>query len=744
MAANQQVIPSQDDWEDVDWEDVTAPKVAPSVPIQQTNPALTDRNSPEFQGDSNPLVRGWHAISDPLTDIPSRIAKSVGDYIDSPSLTRSPMAARVQGFGAGALQGLGDVISGMTSPINIATMGAGALEKSALLEGMPQLARMTNIGGRVAGGLTASHGAAGVLDPNASLSDRAFSLAELAGGSSQMFAGPKATSSSKPQLTGAPPTKEAGVNFATKAEANAAKAPPMPQKGLPQTTGEASTAGLAAGVVDPFAKYRQVPVGTVYKISPENFNRRVATEAMRLGFQYQDMDSSGKIIMKKVSESPSVQQPRTKANEDSIALQVSNLPRTLMASMDMSAPLRQGLGLIHKKAFWTALPDMVKSFGSEDAYTKVKNDIYSDPIFQRRFDPSGKLQPSFAEKAGLKLTDLDSMTTREESMMSKYAEKIPFVRASNRAYVTFLNKLRTDTFKQMTADFGTYGGPGAKNNISASRAIADFINNASGRGSLGKAEPAAKILSSVLFSPRLIASRLQMMTRGTAAVFSPQTYLQSGPNIRREYLKSLMSIAAATSTFAELSKLAGGEVENDPASSDFRKVRFGDTRIDPYGGFQQYIVLAQRLLPELDLSKIGLDGLAEKLGIGETLGGRMKSTTTGEQYSLTNPGYGQSTKADVLGRFIRSKTNPIANFGWGLLAAQKELSGKEMNLTAANPFGAKGENLFDNSIAQRFIPMLMQDVYDLARDESTPTSAKGLAAFLASLGTGVQTYEGQQ
>lgn len=726
--------------------DIQPLDIQPLQSVQQAapppiNPAITDTKSPEYQG-YNPLSSAWHAISDPLTDLPSRMAKSVGDYIDAPSLDRSPMMASIRGFGAGALQGLGDVVSGMTSPINLATAGAGALEKSALLEGLPQLARMANIGGRVAGGLTSAHGAAGVMDPNATMGERAFSLAELAGGGSQMLAAPKAIGSARPAAMGEAPT---GQPIPVGKGSTRPVAPELKamQKGLPQATGEAADTGIQ-GVVDPYAKYRQVPVGTVYKITPGNFNKRVATEAMRLGFEYQDMSPEGKVIMKKVRESPSVQEPRIKTNEDSIALQVANLPRTLMASMDMSAPLRQGLGLIHKKGFWTALPDMVKAWGSEEAYQQINKEIHSDPIFQRRVKTNGQVEPSFAEKAGLKLTDLDSMATREESMLSKWAEKVPGVRRSNRAYVTFLNKLRTDTFKQMTADFGTYGGPEAKNNLYASHAIADFVNNASGRGSMGPLEGSAKVLSSVLFSPRLIASRLQMMGKGGQALFSPSVYMSRQPNIRREYLKSLMSIAAATGTFVELGKLAGGEVENDPASSDFRKLKFGDTRIDPYGGFQQYIVLAQRLLPHLDLSTIGLEEMANKFGLPTEVGGRMKSTTTGEEYSLSEPGYGESSRADVGMRFIRSKTNPIINFAWGLLDAEKELSGKEMNYTAVNPIGEKGENLFDNSVAQRFIPMLMQDVYDLYHDETTPTGAKMLGGALAGLGMGAQTYEGQQ
>ena len=207
--------------------DIQPLDIQPLQSVQQSappsiNPAITDTKSPEYQG-YNPLSSAWHAISDPLTDLPSRIAKVGADWMDAPSLETSPTMARIKGFGAGALQGLGDVVSGMTSPINIATAGAGALEKSALLEGIPQLARLANIGGRVAGGLTSAHGAAGVMDPNATMGERAFSLAELAGGGSQMLAAPRAISSAKPQMTGAPPKSEGNIKFATKAEMDASK-----------------------------------------------------------------------------------------------------------------------------------------------------------------------------------------------------------------------------------------------------------------------------------------------------------------------------------------------------------------------------------------------------------------------------------------------------------------------------------------------------------------------------------------
>ena len=39
-------------------------------------------------------------------------------------------------------------------------------------------------------------------------------------------------------------------------------------------------------------------------------------------------------------------------------------------------------------------------------------------------------------------------------------------------------------------------------------------------------------------------------------------------------------------------------VELDPRSSDFMKIKLGNTRVDPWGGMQQQIVLSSRLIAE--------------------------------------------------------------------------------------------------------------------------------------------------
>lgn len=379
----------------------------------------------------------------------------------------------------------------------------------------------------------------------------------------------------------------------------------------------------------------------------------------------------------------------------SMVAELVNLPRALMASTDFSAPFRQGLGLVHKKEFWTSFNDMFKSFGSEEGLKAVQQSIEQKPTFP------------LMREAKLSLTDLGNLSNREESFMSNMAERVPVlgrvVRASNRAYVGFLNKLRADTFDSLIKS-AQDNGLSPELNLPLARDLAKFVNTATGRGSLWKLEHAAVGLNETFFSPRLIASRLKML--------NPNTYVQLGNQygvgspqaamIRKEYLKSLFAIAGAGATVTALGKLAGGEVESDPTSSDFGKVKIGNTRLDPYGGYQQYLVAASRLIS-----------------------GEQKLSTTGNKYELGSK-YGLPTRLDVAERFGESKLTPALSFVTTVLRG-KDMSGQPVQVP--------------NEVASRFVPMMLQDIMDIAKDNP------GLLplAIPGAFGMGLQTYgQGQE
>lgn len=364
----------------------------------------------------------------------------------------------------------------------------------------------------------------------------------------------------------------------------------------------------------------------------------------------------------------------TKRKRNSTWMDVFNLSRALKASIDMSAPFRQAFPLAYRKEFWKNFKTMFESFGDETAYQAVEHEIKTRDLFQHtaryrrlkggKYELKDQLGPSIAEQAGLKFTSIDEgLGAREEAFMSKLAEKVPGVRPSNRAYTAFLNKTRADVFEALVNQYG------ARRDMTLMSALAEYVNNASGRGSLGRFEKNGDILNTILFSPRLMLSRLKFL--------NPATYIMAPKPVRLQYIKSLATIAGAGYILGELAKLSGlGEVENDPRSPDFRKIKIGDTRLDPFGGFQQYIVF---------LSRMALQSA--------------KSSTSGEVYSLRERGFGRPSLATTAGRFAESKIHPTLGFGWSYL------KGETFN---GEPFHVGPE------ILKLFIPMFIEDVYDIS------------------------------
>lgn len=702
------------------------------VPTDNSNPVETPTHEPE-KPSSGWLSSMWHHATDPLTNIPSKFAESIANHIDQPvnrdDSYLSGVAARAKGFLAGSIKGIGDLTSGLTSPLNLVTTAATLGSGPALEAGMPAVSKgLTGIA-RMASAPVVAHGAYDILNPESSIQQRVQGAIEASGGMAAML--------HSPTLKSEVPTSEALPTVGGAEVQNSRTNPRTGEVIIPGKTGVISPdPNLNGGMGNPelagSEPYKaptepQYKMGTKVVIKSNKATPELVKQARAQGFEFDSINDQGDFRFTKTSE-PTPKQPILESEvgtqrlklgpsadtkKDSMLAEAANFPRTVMASMDMSAPLRQGLGLIHKPEFWKAIPGMFKAFGSEDAFQQIQKSIADKPLFKPRVGPDSKILPSFADDAGLKLTDLNDISKREESIMSSWAEKIPGVRASNRAYTGFLNKLRADTFESLIQEGKIFGADGTTN-VPLAKELANFVNTATGRGDLGKLEGSAKALSSVLFSPRLIASRVQML--------NPHYYMYADPMVRKEALKSLFSIAAAGNIFTQLGRMAGGTVESDPASSDFGKLKMGNTRFDPYGGFQQYIVAAQRLMPEIDLSSVGMG----------KVGGHMKSTETNREYSLSNPKFGQSNRADVAMRFLRGKTNPIINFAWGLLSNKRELSGDPMNMTTLNPM--------ENAVAQRFIPMVMQDIYDLYNESTAGVGTKIAAGALSTFGMGTQTY----
>jgi hypothetical protein len=203
------------------------------------------------------------------------------------------------------------------------------------------------------------------------------------------------------------------------------------------------------------------------------------------------------------------------------------------------------------------------------------------------------------------------------------------------------------------------------------------------------------IFNSLFFSPRYIASRLQML--------NPMTYARLTPLVRKEAMRDVASYFGTglmgmtmVGYAAKAGILPDAHVELDPRSSDFGKLRIGKARLDPWAGFQPLArYMAQFLMGE---SKNSLGEIDER------------------------------GRATTLGNFARGKMGPVPSFLVDAITGTSFI-GAEVDVNT----GAG----VDRALAERMIPLFLQDMAEAFSAEGYAGMAKTAPGFL---GVGTQTY----
>lgn len=354
---------------------------------------------------------------------------------------------------------------------------------------------------------------------------------------------------------------------------------------------------------------------------------------------------------------------------------VLGLPRAAMSSFDLSAPLNQGWGVISRKEWWDNLAPMIKAFSRESAFRDIQADIITRPNYK------------LAKRARLRLSDLsENLFEREEIFMTTLLDKIPGMAASQRAYIGFLNKLRMDSFDDLIKK-AKLAGEDVSLGSKAAEDIATIVNAFS--GGYGKTDP---LLNALLFSPRRVRSAVKIL--------NPYTYInpKTSKTARKAAIRNLLGSLAMTGSVIALAGLHGAvETEEDPRSSDFGKIKVGDTRLDISGGIASYVILLSRILS-----------------------GEIKSSNTGAIKKLGN-NYTSTSGFDLTANFIRNKLSPLASLIIDVL-------------TGENAVGEKKTPT--QSVIDRFKPMFLKDAYEVLTEDP---EAKMLIPF-ALFGGGLSTY----
>lgn len=348
------------------------------------------------------------------------------------------------------------------------------------------------------------------------------------------------------------------------------------------------------------------------------------------------------------------------------AAEVGNTSRNLVASTDYSAVMRQGgwVTMGHPVLSAKSLGPMFKAGWSPLAERATLRELRDRPNAQ------------LYERHKLLTDSSGPLTNQEERFMSRIADKIPVVAGSQRAYTTFLNKLRADYFDALTETLSPNGTPSAAD----AELLAHYVKVATGRGDLGRFEDWGPALNATIFAPKLVASRFQLI--GLEPIWHKRSGGASASArllIAKEYGRSLSGVAAMYG----LAALAGFSLDFDPRSATFGKIGLpGNRWLDPLFGVGQ----VTRFVAEQVMGQ--------------------KKNSHGQVQSLTgNVPFGRATTTTEFGRFLRTKLAPIpgAYLDWR--------SGENVIGQPVTPTGAA---------VGMVTPLSMKNIYDAMRGNNVP------------------------
>lgn len=373
--------------------------------------------------------------------------------------------------------------------------------------------------------------------------------------------------------------------------------------------------------------------------------------------------------------------------------EVLNVSRAILTSADFSGVLRQGgfIAFGNPARASKALPVMFKSFFFDKVSSDAKEDIRKRanyPLYQ-----ASKLY--LADDAPASLSQMEeAYMSRWINMLPRWTLVGPVARGSQRAYVTFLNRLRADSFDAMASSLAIGGKP----TLEESRAIANFINVATGRGDLGKLAGAGVALNTAFFAPRYVLSRFQLLAGQPFYGGNARTRKL----IAKEYAKYLIGVGTVVALLSAMGDDDDPPLETDPRSSDFLKVRYGNTRMDPLSGLLQVTTLIARVTSgEMKTGKgtiVPIRGEKIPFGTGDT--------------------------SAVIGRFLRTKLSPALGTTVDLV------TGKNVVGEVVTP---------KEAALHMMVPISVGEIKETIEEQGVATgTAMGL---LSMFGIGLQTYK---
>jgi hypothetical protein len=419
---------------------------------------------------------------------------------------------------------------------------------------------------------------------------------------------------------------------------------------------------------------RLIGEGRLSEVSRLQRRKKQSERSGRLDKERAELDRRRMILDRRIWE-------LERGGAGKIAMDVADFVRAMRLSLD-SWVGRQGA-----KSLLSDPKETVQAFAkSLPAY--VSESYFYETDKRNKANPTVK----HGIEHGLEIMDIDgTFDMHQEAINSPLAEKVPFVRGSNRHMIMGINELRSALYKKFHRRFPDmepefYEG------------VAKFINEWTGRGTLGKMESAAHGLSAVFTAPRWTTSNWQaIVAERNAWVKNPTTGKKElNQTLLKEIMKTKSRAALGFGMIASMMIAMGWELEEDPEEGDYLKLRNGDRVIDIMPG----------LSSNLRLLGLMVESLGERVGIGE-LEGRQKFT-------------------DVADRYLAFKYAPIVSAGREIITGETAIG---------------DEREIPETIMLSALPIMLESIYqDYVKDGeelSDVMTDQGIQWF----GTGVQRYE---
>ena len=375
----------------------------------------------------------------------------------------------------------------------------------------------------------------------------------------------------------------------------------------------------------------------------------------------------------------------------------------LVASIDNSFMGRQGLKTLmtHPSVWWdgakNSFTDIAGTLGGKNMKDALMADIYSKENYLNGNYDLAKILPK-----------------SEEQYPTSLPERIwglgKAFKASEVAFTGSAIRMRTGLY-DLVSNIAEKNG--VEMNKAEIQSIGKMINSLTARGQWGKTgEPA--VVRMILWSPKMLKANLDVLTAHTGQDISPFARKQAAINLAKIVMTSatIMTIANA---------IKPGSAETDPRSTNFGKVKVGNTTFDFTGGASSLLVLASRLLS-----------------------GSSKSSSTG-LVTQFGSGYGQQSRFDTLIDFLTNKTTPpvgaIISFLKGTTPSGQKATLKNVVGNITTPISIQNAiNLKDDHSAEAVLGVLLDTIginantYNAGATDWTLNPGVELQAFQSKVG----------